>query len=239
MGKAKAKTESVGAVAPTAVQPEEASEVTTSATESVAEELAATQPASTSTNPSYALVVCAYAGTEELVRRVWEQMSDEPFLIFSVADGDDDVRMIATQIIADDSVNDDFILVMPNTIPCSRIKGAELTLPVVYVDKGGKEHYSHRLPMLFSKSKLVELYNSPEYSADEESDEAFMRDYAKRYYSRPVQVSHNFGNYVTMVQRGNPCTAVVAEGIRRRKFICANAVGFKAIEQFIETLLSK
>ena len=32
MGKAKTKTESVGAVAPTAVQPEETSEVTTSAT---------------------------------------------------------------------------------------------------------------------------------------------------------------------------------------------------------------
>lgn len=228
MGSRKTKTEAVEATTSTAVQPEENSAVPQPTEQATAEQ----------GQPKYSVVVCAYAGTEDLVRKAWEQMSDEPFVIFSVND-DDDVRMIATQIIAATDVEDDFVLVMPNTVPCSRISKAELMLPVVYVDKAGKEHYSHRLPMVFSKSNLVELYNSPDYSADEESDEQFMRDYAERFYTRPVQVSHNFGNYVTLVMRGDPCNAVVAEGIRRRKFICANAVGFNAIKTFIEALLAK
>lgn len=229
MGSRKTKTEAVEATTSTAVQPEENSAVLQPAEQTTAEQ----------EQPKYSVVVCAYAGTEDLVRKAWEQMSDEPFVIFSVDDGNDDVRMIATQIIAATDVEDNFVLVMPNTVPCSRISKAELMLPVVYVDKAGKEHYSHRLPMVFSKSNLVELYNSPDYSADEESDEKFMCDYAERFYTRPVQVSHNFGNYVTLVMRGDPCNAVVAEGIRRRKFICANAVGFNAIKTFIEALLAK
>lgn len=237
MGSRKTKTEAVEATTSTAVQPEENSAVLQPTEQTTSE--ATEQTTAEQEQPKYSVVVCAYAGTEDLVRKAWEQMSDEPFVIFSVNDGDDDVRMIATHIIAAADVEDNFVLVMPNTVPCSRISKAELMLPVVYVDKAGKEHYSHRLPMVFSKSNLVELYNSPDYSADEESDEQFMRDYAERFYTRPVQVSHNFGNYVTLVMRGDPCNAVVAEGIRRRKFICANAVGFNAIKTFIEALLAK
>lgn len=237
MGTRKTKTEAVEVATSTAVQPEETSAVPQPTEQPIT---GTDEPTLVEQEqPKYSVVVCAYTGTEDLVRKVWEQMTDEPVVIFSVDDGDYDVRMIATQIIAASDVEDNFVLVMPNTVPCSRISKAELMLPVVYVDKAGKEHYAHRLPMAFSKSNLVELYNSPDYSADEEGDEQFMRDYAERFYTRPVHVSHNFGNYVTLVMRGNPCNAVVAEGIRRRKFICANAVGFEAIKTFIEALLAK
>lgn len=235
MGRAASKTEQVEVTTSTLPQPETISEEKTTAsveTEQSSEESVASEK-------PCCVVVCAYAGTEDLVRKVWEKMSDEPVRIVVVDDGEVDMRNITTVMIADSTVADTFVVVKPNTIPCSRISLAELNVPVVYIDKAGKEHYSHRLPMPFDKNILVDVFASSDYPANDVDDEAFLRLYAERAQYRPVQVSHYFGNYVTVVLRGNPCTAVIAEGITRRKFLCANAVGFKAAEKFVEALLSK
>lgn len=223
------KTEVVGAVAPTTAQPEQTSEIA----------VATQQEPTSTTEEMYKVVVCAYKGTEDLVAKAWGKMYDKPVLIVSVDEGGDDVRGIATELIANNQVCDQFVLVKPNTIPCARITDAELSLPLVYVDKAGEQHFSHRLPMPFDKNNLVDAFGSDDYPANDENDENFLRSYAERFLTRPIQVSHNFGNYVTIVLRGNPCNAVIAEGISRRKFICANAVGFKAVEPFVEALLSK
>ena len=235
MARTKSKTEQVEAVASTSPQPETVSEEKTATSveteQSSEESVASEQP--------YHVVVCAYAGTEDLVRKVWEKMSDEPVHILVVPEGEVDMRNIATEMIADSTISDTFVVVKPNTIPCSRISLAELNVPVVYVDKAGKEHYSHRLPMPFDKNILVDVFGSADYPANDVDDEAFLRLYAEHAQYRPMQVSHYFGNYVTVVLRGNPCPAVIAEGIARRKFLSANAVGFKAAEKFVEALLSK
>ena len=223
------KTEVVGAVAPTTAQPEQTSE----------NAVATQQEPTSTTEEMYKVVVCAYKGTEDIVAKAWGKMYDQPVLIIPVDEGADDARDIATVLIANNQVCEQFILVMPNTIPCARITDAELSLPLVYVDKAGEEHFSHRLPMPFDKNNLVDIFGADDYPASDVSDENFLRLYAERFHTRPVQVSHNFGNYVTVVLRANPCNAVIAEGITRRKFICANAVGFKAVEPFVEALLSK
>ena len=223
------ETEVVGAVAPTTAQPEQISE----------NAIAAQQEPISTTKEMYKVVVCAYKGTEDLVAKAWGKMYDQPILVIPVDEGGDDVRGIVTELIANNQVCEQFVLVKPNTIPCARITDSELSLPLVYVDKAGEEHFSHRLPMPFDKNNLVDAFGSDDYPANDENDENFLRSYAERFLTRPIQVSHNFGNYVTIVLRGNPCNAVIAEGISRKKFICANAVGFKAVEPFVEALLSK
>ncbi|MBR2624136.1 MAG: hypothetical protein IKC96_03275 [Paludibacteraceae bacterium] len=235
MGRAASKTEQVEVTTSTLPQPETISEEKTTAsveTEQSSEESVASEK-------PCRVVVCAYAGTEDLVRKVWEKMSDEPVRIVVVDDGEVDMRNITTVMIADSAVAETFVVVKPNTIPCSRISLAELNVPVVYIDKAGKKHYSHRLPMPFDKNILVDVFASSDYPANDVDDEAFLRLYAEHAQYRPMQVSHYFGNYVTVVLRGNPCMAIIAEGIARRKFLCANAVGFKAAEPFVEALLSK
>lgn len=235
MARAKSKTEQVEVVASTSPQPETVSEEKTATsveTEPNSEEsVASEQP--------YRVVVCAYAGTEDLIAKAWKKMCDEPILIIPIAEGDDDARAILTTVIANSDVSDDFVFVKANTIPCSRVTMIDLSVPVVYLDRAGKEHYSHRLPMPLNKGLLVEAFGAEDYPDADETDESFLRSYAETNLSRPIQVSHYFGNYVTIVLRGNPCNAVVAEGLLRRKFLSANAVGFKAIEPFVETLLSK
>ncbi len=235
MAKAKSKSEQVEVVASTSPQPETVSEEKTA----TSVETGPNSEESVASEQPYRVVVCAYAGTEDLVRKVWEKMLDEPVHILVVPEGEVDMRNIATEMIADSTISDTFVVVKPNTIPCSRVSLAELNVPVVYVDKARKEHYSHRLPMPFDKNILVDVFGSSDYPANDVDDESFLRLYAELAQYRPMQVSHYFGNYVTVVLRGNPCTAVIAEGIARRKFLSANAVGFKAAEKFVEALLSK
>lgn len=230
MGKQNPKTAAVEETTSAAVQPETISADNTPQSES---------EQSAPSSPTYRIVVCAHEGTEDLIAKAWAKMCDEPILIIPIAEGDDDARAILTTIIANSDVCDDFVLVKANTIPCSRVTMADLSVPVVYLDKANDEHYSHRLPMPFNKALLVEAFGAEDYPDTDEDDEKFLRSYAEKNLSRPIQVSHYFGNYLTVVLRGNPCPAVVAEGIKRRKFLCANAVGFKAVEPFVEALLSK
>lgn len=230
MAKQKPKTAAVEETTSAAVQPELNSADNSPQPESE-------QPVPSS--PTYRVVVCAHKGTEDLIAKAWKKMCDEPILIIPIAEGDDDARAILTTVIANSDVSDDFVFVKANTIPCSRVTMTDLSVPVVYLDRAGKEHYSHRLPMPLNKGLLVEAFGAEDYPDADETDESFLRSYAETNLSRPIQVSHYFGNYVTIVLRGNPCNAVVAEGLLRRKFLSANAVGFKAIEPFVETLLSK
>lgn len=236
MGKRDPKTESVEVVTSAASQPE---------SRSVEE----TQP-SPSTNLDDAsepqegepvgLVVCAYPGTESLLRSVWGDKCKEPFVVVTTEESYlSDVRNLLADLIANEAIADDFVLVLPNTVPCAAVSESELKLSTVYVDKTGKKAYLSRLPMSFNKEALVDALANPDNDPSAKTSEAFIQDYAKKHWLRPVEVSHNFGNYVTMVLRGNPCENVVIEGFVLRKFICANEVGFSAIKGLIEQHLAK
>lgn len=181
-----------------------------------------------------AVVVLAYKGTEEQVKRVWEKMAVLPMVVLAYSD-EERLQDVLAKIVADESIADDFIFVPANVIPCKPVNLEELSVPYVYTTSRGERIYNSRVPMAFGKSKLVELLAS----SDVKDDEKFIRSYYGRYRHYPVEVGFTFGNFITPVTRANPCEHGVMEALVRKRFISASAEGYKAISSLIEkTLLS-
>ena len=181
-----------------------------------------------------AVVVLAYNGTEEQVKRVWEKMAVLPMIVLAYYD-EEKLQDVLAKIVADESIADDFIFVPANVIPCKPVNLEELSVPYVYTTSRGERIYNSRVPMAFGKSKLVELLAA----SDAKDDEEFIRVYYGRYRHYPVEVGFTFGNFITPVTRANPCEHGVMEALVRKRFISASAEGYKAISSLIEkTLLS-
>lgn len=181
-----------------------------------------------------AVVVLAYKGTEEQVKRVWEKMAVLPMIVLAYYD-EEKLQDVLAKIVADESIADDFIFVPANVIPCKPVNLEELSVPYVYTTSRGERIYNSRVPMAFGKSKLVELLAA----SDAKDDEEFIRSYYGRYRHYPVEVGFTFGNFITPVTRANPCEHGVMEALVRKRFISASAEGYKAISSLIEkTLLS-
>lgn len=181
-----------------------------------------------------AVVVLAYKGTEEQVKRVWEKMAVLPMIVLAYYD-EEKLQDVLAKIVADESIADDFIFVPANVIPCKPVNLEELSVPYVYTTSRGERIYNSRVPMAFGKSKLVELLAA----SDAKDDEEFIRVYYGRYRHYPVEVGFTFGNFITPVTRANPCEHGVMEALVRKRFISASAEGYKAISSLIEkTLLS-
>jgi hypothetical protein len=181
-----------------------------------------------------AVVVLAYKGTEEQVKRVWEKMARLPMVVLAYSD-EEKLQDVLAKIVADESIADDFIFVPANVIPCKPVNLEELSVPYVYTTSRGERIYNSRVPMAFGKSKLVELLAA----SDAKDDEEFIRVYYGRYRHYPIEVGFTFGNFITPVTRANPCEHGVMEALVRKRFISASAEGYKAISSLIEkTLLS-
>lgn len=181
-----------------------------------------------------AVVVLAYKGTEEQVKRVWEKMSGLPMAVLAYSD-EEKLQGVLAKIVADESIADDFIFVPANVIPVKPVNLEELSVPYVYTTSRGERIYNSRVPMAFGKSKLVELLAA----SDAKDDEEFIRVYYGRYRHYPIEVGFTFGNFITPVTRANPCEHGVMEALVRKRFISASAEGYKAISSLIEkTLLS-
>lgn len=181
-----------------------------------------------------AVVVLAYNGTEEQVKRVWEKMAVLPMVVLAYSD-EEKLQDVLAKIVADESIADDFIFVPANVIPVKPVNLEELSVPYVYTTSRGERIYNSRVPMAFGKSKLVELLAA----SDAKDDEEFIHVYYGRYRHYPVEVGFTFGNFITPVTRANPCEHGVMEALVRKRFISASAEGYKAISSLIEkTLLS-
>lgn len=181
------------------------------------------------------VVVLAYKGTEEQVKRVWERMAAVlPMVVLAYSD-EEKLQDVLAKIVADESIADDFIFVPANVIPCKPVNLEELSVPYVYTTSRGERIYNSRVPMAFGKSKLVDLLAS----LDAKDDEEFISSYYEYYRHYPVEVGFTFGNFITPVTRANPCEHGVMEALVRKRFISASAEGYKAISSLIEkTLLS-
>lgn len=185
-------------------------------------------------NVQAAVVVLAYKGTEEQVKRVWEKMAGLPMAVLAYSD-EEKLQDVLAKIVADESIADDFIFVPANVIPVKPVNLEELSVPYVYTTSRGERIYNSRVPMAFGKSKLVELLAA----SDAKDDEEFIRVYYGRYRHYPIEVGFTFGNFITPVTRANPCEHGVMEALVRKRFISASAEGYKAISSLIEkTLLS-
>lgn len=180
------------------------------------------------------VVVLAYKGTEDQVKRVWEKMAGLPMAVLAYSD-EERLQDVLAKIVADESIADGFIFVPANVIPCKPVDLEELFVPYVYTTSRGERIYNSRVPMFFGKSKLVELLAA----SDVKDDEEFIRSYYGHYRHYPIEVGFTFGNFITPVTRANPCEHGVMEALVRKRFISASAEGYKAISSLIEkTLLS-
>ena len=200
----------------------------------IVEKEAVTDQITIEPTPPVHLVVCAYSGTEDLLRQIWQKHCPATEILVMPVAENYSVREAIEECLATAAVAEQFVFVPANAFPCAPVNFAELCVPVVYVNKAGHEQYDHRLPILFDKTNLVEYL-----AASNDEGETFIRSYMQRYATRPVQVGFSFGNYVMPVLRGNPCENVVLEGLLRRKFITASPTGFAAISGLVTQTLLK
>lgn len=185
------------------------------------------------------VVVMCYKGTVEVMKKIWKKhLPEGTNVIFKEATEAEQLSLTVALVnqLSDSDLPAVFIFVPANVIPCSYVELATLMTPVVYVKKTGARVYNSNLPMFIDKENLIETIGKLEKSGSfkeeptADVDELLAKTYLEDCAVRAVEVSHNFGNYVTLVARANPCVHTVIEGFLRKKFITVtDPAGFAAI----------
>lgn len=177
------------------------------------------------------LVVLAHPGTEALVERIWKKQFDLPFRVLPFRETDSLVSLLE-DVMAMADVDRVFSIIPANLVPCAPVRWSDLQLPRADQVRDGVLLFWGRVPVCFNKDILVDFLPENGNLSDEE--------FVKRYLGdllRPELVSHSYGNYFTKVLRGNPCEAVVIEGLMRKRFIYANAAGWAAVADLLTKAL--
>ena len=178
-----------------------------------------------------ATIVLCRPGTEDLVEKIWRKMYAGEGLAFGTVPENPGTVAVLADLVADETVADRFVLVMPGCVPCCKVTEAELALPVVYVEKSGKRLLDHGLPMVFDKDILVDVLAQ---AGDKADSETVLEAYNRAAGVRPVEVGMSFGNYVTPVRRAVPCENRVIEALLKKKFLLCSSEGFRAIRNILE-----
>lgn len=173
------------------------------------------------------LIVCAYPGTEDLVKRIWEKFYDLPVRIVFFQEGQSLVHLLETVMVMED-VDKVFTVIPANLVPCAPVRWSELQTPRADDHGGDKLCFWGRVPVCFNKDVLVDFLPANDTLSDEEFVKAYITG-----IRRPDLVSHSYGNFFTKVLRATPCEAVVIEGLMRKRFIYANAAGWNAISDLL------
>lgn len=177
--------------------------------------------------PPLHLIVCAYPGTEDLVKKIWEKFYDLPVQIMTFQEGESLIDILETAMVMPE-LDKVFAVIPANLVPCAPVRWSELQIPRVDDQGNGKISFWGRVPVCFNKDVLVDFlpYN------DGVSGEEFVKRYVTGMM-RPELVSHSYGNYYTKVLRANPCESVVIEGLMRKRFIYTNAAGWEAVKDLL------
>lgn len=183
------------------------------------------------------VVVLAYAGTEGLLKALWEKKFAGDFKIVTVKEGDSASCLLyaLAEIMADNEVHNDFVLVRPNCFPAAPCDLDKLQIPLVYTAADGREIHDSRLPVRLNKDTLADLLGS----LDKEDDfipEDFFRK-ATECNGRAFAAGHNFGNIVFQVLSGNPCRNKVVGALLTKHYIAASLAGWDAIRDILEDYL--
>ncbi len=173
------------------------------------------------------LIVLAQPGTEDLVKRIWEKYYDLPLRIVPFQENDTLVSLLES-VMAMEDVDKMFTVIPANLVPCAPVRWSELQTPRADDLGGGKFTFWGRVPVCFNKDVLVDFLPANDTLPDEEFVKAYVAG-----IMRPDLVSHHYGNFFTKVLRATPCEAVVIEGLMRKRFIYANAVGWNAISDLL------
>lgn len=176
------------------------------------------------------MVILTYEGQEETVLKVWDKLCPGISKRIIVVEKSTELHTLIAEIIADETVADDFILVPATVIPCAPLGREELHMPIVYVDGKGVRHYD-RFPMAMSKEVMV-----AELASETFSPELLLQRtvFAAR---RAIEASFKEGNIVTPVLRANPCEHIVMEALIRKKYIIASREGLTAITELLNSTL--
>ena len=175
------------------------------------------------------LIVLAHPGTEELLRRVWEKYFDMPLRVIPFQEGDT-LASVLESIMAMSDVGRIFVISPANLAPCAPVRWGELQMERAYVNLKREISMWGRVPVCFDKEALVDFL--PEHAED--ADEVLVNSYYRFFAKGRVElVGHSFGNYIFNVLRGAPCENAVIEGLMRKRFLYANAVGWNAIADLI------
>ena len=192
----------------------------------------AAAPGQTEEKEQIRLVLCAYPGKEELVKRIWDKMlPGVEKNAFTVEEGTPTTDILAA-VIADTEVADKFVLVPPVAIPCAPVSFEELQMPVVFKDSKGARHYDNKLPVFIDKGPMAQLLGEDRTDNPEKVMEAYITS-----RGRAVEAAFKEGNFVTPVLRGNPCEHIVLEALVRKKYLTANQAGLEAITPLLRKAL--
>lgn len=181
------------------------------------------------------VVIGAFAGTENLIESIWTKMLPEGVAHnVKTVQPAQSLRDVIAELAADDNVADEFVYAGPNVVPCAPLSLADLQVSTLYVTKDGNFKYDAPLPRLFKKSHLASVF-----ALGDATDADFVKSYITSCGDRPHWVGYTFGNFITPVNRGDPCENVVIEAILRKRFISATAEGFGAIGSLLRKALLK
>ena len=173
------------------------------------------------------LIVCAYPGTEDLVKKIWEKFYAGPIQVRFFQEGESLVNVLETAMVMPE-LDKVFGVIPANLVPCAPVRWSDLQLVRADDQGSGKISFWGRVPVCFNKDILVDFLPDNDGASDEE--------FVKRYVTgmmRPELVSHSYGNYYTKVLRANPCESVVIEGLMRKRFIYTNAAGWEAVKDLL------
>ncbi len=182
------------------------------------------------------LVILAFAGSEARMKALWARRVKEPFTIITVEEGYSLLPVLGA-IIADSSIDKNFVLVQANCFPVKDMSAAQLRLPVLYHRADGQPVYNSRVPVCLNKAVISDLLSRLEKPEDFDA-EAFLKA-ATAGNQYPLAVGHSFGNYVTQVIKPAPCIHRVLEAVITKHFIATSAVGWDAITGIVDNLLAE
>lgn len=192
------------------------------------------------------IVVGIYPGAADIVEKIYKNVPEDVTVVFTESSDTNlgSFLQLVTEALADPAIPEEFIAVPCGCVPCGGVDLDAMRLTTVYVNKNGKKKYDSGLPMVIRKSSAIEVLEKLEVLYDDSTrpdvlSEAFAEMYVKEHRPRPTVVSFLHGNYVTPVNRANPCEHVVIEALVQKKFITSNPEGFKAIIPVLEQTFNK
>lgn len=180
------------------------------------------------------LIVLAYPGTEQLMKRIWEKHFQGTVNVLSFPEEEVSLKELLEDVMVSPEFGDTVVIVPANLTPVTTVTINDLMVARVDIDKDQKRFWG-RVPVTFKKGDLVDFLPENE----ELSEDEFVMKYLKENGVRPIEVAHSFGNFYSKVLRGNPCENSVIEAIVRKRFIYANQAGWNAIAGLLEKTLAE
>lgn len=186
-------------------------------------------------NTTFPVVVLTFEGSEDRMKALWEKNFQGIFKTVSVKPGYSILDVLAG-ILADNTIEKEFVLVQANTFPVAETTIDFLKLPFVYVNARGAHVFDNRLPAVLDKEMVAGYLEGVKSEADF-IPEDFFKNAMEANGRRPLEASHHFGNVMLQVISASPCRYKVIEGMITKHYICAGPEGWNGIVSIVDEFL--